>query len=174
MLNIIVGFLFFFFSIFQCKPVDFFWDRTTKQGTCLDPDILLGIVYLYTVMAAISDFTLGLLPIFMIWNLQMRLRTKFSLAIILGLGIVASSAVIIRIPFLHTFKDEDFLYATWQISIWSNVEANLGIVAGSLSTIRPLIRKVHNASSITRIRQRTHAFQLSVVSGRVTAAVDDV
>ncbi|KAL5364389.1 putative integral membrane protein [Aspergillus floccosus] len=165
-LNVIVGLLFFFFSIFQCKPIDFFWDRMTKRGTCLDPDLLLGIVYLYTVMAAVTDFTIGLLPIFMIWNLQMRRRTKFSLAVILGLGIVASSAVIIRIPFLQTFKDEDFLYATWQISIWSNVEANLGIAAGSMSTIRPLIRKIHNTSLITRIRHRTHAFQLFSLIGK--------
>ncbi|GES59683.1 putative integral membrane protein [Aspergillus terreus] len=158
--NIIVGLLFFFFTIFQCKPIDFFWHRMTEHGSCLDPDILIGIAYLYTVVAAVNDFTIGLLPIFMIWNLQMRPRTKFSLAVILGLGMVAGAAVIIRIPFLPNYKDKEFLYATWQISIWSNVEANLGIAAGSMSTIRPLIRKLHSTSFIARIRQRTGTFQL--------------
>ena len=33
-----------------------------------------------------------------------------------------------------------FLDATTQISIWSNVEANLGITAGSLVTVRPFLR----------------------------------
>ncbi|KAK5673838.1 putative cation-transporting ATPase 1 [Elasticomyces elasticus] len=53
---------------------------------------------------------------------------------------VASSAVIVRIPYLPAYGDPDFLYATTDISIWSNVEAGLGIAAGSLVTVRPLFR----------------------------------
>jgi len=87
----------------------------------------------------------------------------------------ASAAVIIRIPFLHDYKDEDFLCefphfnltghrpnsnitiksltplnptdATANISIWSNVEASLGIAAGSLVTLRPLFRWFRDPSS---------------------------
>lgn len=36
---------------------------------------------------------------------------------------------------------------TYQISIWSNVEAGLGIAAGSLTTLRPLVRFLKDGSS---------------------------
>ena len=73
----------------------------------------------------------------------------------------ASSAVIVRFPFVKTFANEDFLCtpsfpptictipvpanpyllgATYQIAIWSCTEAGLGITAGSLATLRPLLR----------------------------------
>lgn len=44
---------------------------------------------------------------------------------------------------------------TYQISIWSNVEAGLGITAGCLTTLRPLIRFLRDGSSASRSRNRT-------------------
>ncbi|KAH2398515.1 hypothetical protein KXW64_005202 [Aspergillus fumigatus] len=69
-----------------------------------------------------------------------------------GLGIrslacIASSAVIIRIPWVHTFADPDFLYATVEIALWSNIEVGLGISAGSLATLRPLLRMLRGSST---------------------------
>lgn len=40
-----------------------------------------------------------------------------------------------------------FIDKTYQISIWSNVEAGLGITAGSLTTLRPLVRLLREGSS---------------------------
>lgn len=66
--------------------------------------------------------------------------------------------MIVRIPFVKTFDDlNDFLCkfrhnivfsedtdprkdATVQIAYWSNLEAGLGITAGCLATLRPLLR----------------------------------
>lgn len=45
---------------------------------------------------------------------------------------------------------------TYQISIWSNVEAGLGITAGCLTTLRPLIRFFRDGSSASRSRNRNH------------------
>lgn len=77
--------------------------------------------------------------------------------------------MIIRIPFVHHYKDREFLCTktrrnpiqppsdfiidnTFQISIWSNVEAGLGITAGCLTTLRPLIRFLRDSSSASRSR----------------------
>lgn len=40
------------------------------------------------------------------------------------------------------FKNPDFLYATVDIAIWSDIEQGLAITAGSLATLRPLYRKL--------------------------------
>jgi hypothetical protein len=44
--------------------------------------------------------------------------------------------------FVMDFKSDDFLYATVDIAIWSDIEQGLAITAGSLATLRPLYRVV--------------------------------
>lgn len=88
-LSIAAGTIFFFFTIFQCKPVHHFWSRMDTMGECLNMDLLLAIVYMYSVAAAICDFTIGLLPAFMVWKLKMRRRTKMAVSALLGIGCVS-------------------------------------------------------------------------------------
>lgn len=59
----------------------------------------------------------------------------------------ASSAVIVRIPYIQNYADKQFLYKTTNIAIWSNIEGGLGITAGSLTTLRPLIRFFRESST---------------------------
>ncbi|KAJ5183940.1 hypothetical protein N7492_001556 [Penicillium capsulatum] len=149
-----VGLIFLFFTIFQCHPVNYFWNKANPHttGTCVNKGVLIGIAYLYSIGAAITDLTIGLLPVALIWNLRMNQRTKLAIVGILGIGCIASAAVIVRIPFVHHYQDREFLYNTYQISIWSNVEAGLGITAGCLTTLRPLIRFLRDGSSVSRSR----------------------
>ena len=42
--------------------------------------------------------------------------------------------------FVMDFKNPDFLYATVDIAIWSDIEQGLAVTAGSLATLRPLWR----------------------------------
>ncbi|CAG8293813.1 unnamed protein product [Penicillium olsonii] len=161
----VIGLVFWFMLTLQCQPVSFFWQRVRLEldpkagfsGTCMNLDSIIAIAYVYSVTATCCDLTLGLLPVWLVWNLQMNTRTKAALAAILGMGCVASAAVIIRIPFLHDYKDTDFLYATSNISIWSNVEASLGIAAGSLVTLKPLFRWFRDPSSAGGSRSRSRS-----------------
>ena len=52
----------------------------------MNTDHLIEIAYVYSVFATICDFILGLLPIALVWNLQMNTKTKAALAGILSLG----------------------------------------------------------------------------------------
>lgn len=52
----------------------------------------------------------------------------------------ASSGVLVRLAYVPTFLDPEFLYATVPIAIWSEIEMSLAITAGSLPTLRPLYR----------------------------------
>lgn len=54
----------------------------------------------------------------------------------------ASAAVVVRSVYLPRFRNPDFLFATLDIAIWSTVEQGLAISAGSLATLRPLLRVV--------------------------------
>ncbi|KAJ6073195.1 hypothetical protein N7467_011280 [Penicillium canescens] len=139
---ITIGLLFWFFLLFNCQPIGYFWQQVDQgsKGSCLPLSTLLGITYFYSSVTILCDLTLGILPAFLVWNLQMNHRTKLAVGGILSLAALASVAVIIRIPFLQSYADANFLYSTFQIAIWSVIETGLGITAGSLITLRPLFR----------------------------------
>lgn len=125
-LSFAVGMVFLFFTVFQCSPVEYYWERLTMQGHCLNTNLLTGITYFYSAVAAACDLTIGLLPAFLIRPLRASHRTKIGVAVILGIGCVfvsttgilssrnnfvssASAAVIVRIPFLDSIKSDEFL-----------------------------------------------------------------
>jgi hypothetical protein len=91
-----IGLVFWFMLTLQCQPVSFFWQQVrlvtnphaNVSGTCMSLDSIIAIAYVYSVTATLCDLTLGLLPVFLVWNLQMNWRTKGALAGILGMGCV--------------------------------------------------------------------------------------
>ncbi|GAT23289.1 integral membrane protein [Aspergillus luchuensis] len=143
--TVIAGMVFMFIMLLQCKPLAYFWTRKAFNpdihGHCMDIQIVIAMTYVYSGFAALCDFTVGILPIFLVRKLHMKHKTKMAVVGILSMACIASSATIIRIPWVHTFADWDFLYATVEIALWSNIECGLGITAGSLATLRPLLRK---------------------------------
>ncbi|KAJ5835504.1 hypothetical protein N7447_001530 [Penicillium robsamsonii] len=146
---ITVGLMFWLVLLLACNPISHFWERVdgTSKGTCLSMSTILDITYFYSCVAICCDIALGLLPAFLVWKLQMNSRMKFAVGGILGLGAIAAVAVICRLPFLRFYTDDNFLYSTYQIAIWSLIETGLGITAGSLITLRPLFRWILDANS---------------------------
>ncbi|RDL42465.1 Uncharacterized protein BP5553_02444 [Venustampulla echinocandica] len=131
---------FFFLFILQCRPSSYFWTQYTGgKGTCINPKVIVDSFYAYSAISCAADWTLGIIPVFMVWNLQMNIRTKLSVAAILAVGAIASSATIIRIPYIRGMADiNDFLYSTMDVAIWSTVEVGIGITASGAATLRPL------------------------------------
>jgi hypothetical protein len=84
------GLVFLFFIIFQCSPVDYFWDQsgTAETGTCISKDLLINIAYFYSASAAVTDLTIALVPVALIWNLRMDRRNKSAVIGILCIGCV--------------------------------------------------------------------------------------
>jgi hypothetical protein len=72
---------------FQCHPIPYFWTRFLGgAGTCISATVIADMTYTHGAITTFSDWTLGILPIFLVWNLNMNPRTKVSVALILGLG----------------------------------------------------------------------------------------
>ncbi|KAF1966171.1 hypothetical protein BU23DRAFT_487509 [Bimuria novae-zelandiae CBS 107.79] len=140
--TVITGLVFFFISVLQCSPVSFFWNKFHGTGTCVNIDAIIGIAFAYSAVASVCDFTFGLLPIFLVWNLNMAKNQKLMLIPILSMACIASIAVTVRMGFLMKFKSPDFLWDTLDVAIWSDIEQGLAITAGSLATLRPLYRDI--------------------------------
>ncbi|KAI0132357.1 hypothetical protein BJ170DRAFT_245328 [Xylariales sp. AK1849] len=156
-LTVFTGLVFFFVTLFQCHPISYFWYKVGNEGTCIDVKIIAALTYLYSAFSVICDFTFALLPIHIIQGLQMDRRVKLALIPILSIACVlvcyhhlvlvsadlsrASVAVVVRFAYIKDFENPDFLWATVDIAIWSNTEQGLAITAGSLATLKPLIKR---------------------------------
>jgi len=100
---------FFFVTLFQCNPVRYFWAKANEDGTCINNTVIIALGFVYSIFSIIADFTFALLPAFLVWNLQLKRRTKIALIPLLTMGCVASAAVIARLPFLTKLHSPDFL-----------------------------------------------------------------
>ncbi|GAB1206329.1 hypothetical protein APSETT445_005014 [Aspergillus pseudonomiae] len=145
-LAVVFGLMFLILLLAQCKPVKFFWMRLSTEnpvsGSCINMTVIIVALYIFSAVSFIFDLTVGVLPVFVVRNLQMRRDLKYAVAGLLGMACIASVAVLVRMAYVETLRNPDFLYATVGIAVWSNIETGLGIFAGSLATLRPLLRMI--------------------------------
>lgn len=89
-LTVITGLAFMFLMLLQCKPLEYFWTKVAGdpniKGTCMDIQIIIAMTYVYSAFAALCDFTVGVLPIFLVRKLNMHRKTKIAVAGILGMA----------------------------------------------------------------------------------------
>ncbi|KAK6596387.1 hypothetical protein H4I95_10303 [Botrytis cinerea] len=112
-----------------CHPINTLW------GNRMD-DVSL----FFSAVEIATDWTLAILPAVLLRNIQMKSRVKISVACILGLAAFASCATIVRLRYLSLYSDPtEFMFGTGRIGLWSVIEEAMGIFAGSLPALRPLL-----------------------------------
>ncbi|CCT74472.1 related to integral membrane protein PTH11 [Fusarium fujikuroi IMI 58289] len=109
-----------------------------------------AIGYVVSISAVVSDWICAVLPIFMLYKSHMRKATKVSVSIILGLAALASLCTIVRLPYLRAFAQPvNYLYNVGNIVLWSTLESGIGIIAGSLPSLRKLVSSRFHFDSST-------------------------
>jgi len=95
----VYGAAYFLLFVLQCRPSAYFWTRYTGgKGSCINPDITVNATYVYSAISCAADWTLAILPIFIIRNIQMNIRTK----IVVGM-ILAMAAMYVTSPYLFFY-----------------------------------------------------------------------
>jgi hypothetical protein len=94
----------------------------------------------------LTDFLLALLPVPLIWQLQLNLRTKISLILVLSLGIFACVAGIMKVRLNKTILSDPNRFIYDGYSMWNFVELDVGIIAASLPTTKPLFNRFLDAA----------------------------
>ncbi|USP75452.1 uncharacterized protein yc1106_02726 [Curvularia clavata] len=146
----IVGIAYTSVVIFQCKPISYWWTlNPDAPGRCLSPTLVMNFTFVVSGLNAFADWVFATLPVLIVQGLNMKKRMKVVVASVIALAAIGSTATIIRLPYTSTIKGYkgDFLYRTTDFAIWSTVEVGLGITAGSIATLRPLLKQ---AFEITR------------------------
>ncbi|KAI0003502.1 hypothetical protein F4779DRAFT_98154 [Xylariaceae sp. FL0662B] len=122
-----------------CHPITTLWGETTT-GSC-NLNLNSSVSFFFSAISIVTDWTLAILPGVLLWNIQMKARVKFSVSVILSLAAFASCATIVRLRYLTLYDDaSEFMYSTGSIGLWSILEEGIGIIAGSMPALRPLLR----------------------------------
>ncbi|RMI96292.1 hypothetical protein CDV36_016343 [Fusarium kuroshium] len=69
-----------------CQPITALWGETTT-GSC-NVQLNRRIGFYISVTAILTDWTLGVLPAILLWNIQMKFLIKLSVILVLSLGAV--------------------------------------------------------------------------------------
>jgi hypothetical protein len=98
----------------------------------------------------------------MILSIQMNRRQKASLICILGLGVFATAAAFVKLSYVSNYgKSGDWLWDSRNLTVWTVVECNCGIIAGNLPCLKPLFRNVLGSSVYGRGSRKTSQNYLS-------------
>jgi hypothetical protein len=56
------------------------------EGSCINMEIIVAMTYVYSAFAAMCDFTVGILPVFVVHKLHMKRQTKMAVVGILSMA----------------------------------------------------------------------------------------
>jgi hypothetical protein len=144
-------------AIFTCYPVADAWSFSVfEQGfkgihasQCYNPGPFWLANAAYNL---VTDVLIWTLPIVFLLNLKtMDLRRRLELVAIFSIGIMAivGSAARLRVIVLWLSDFAHQAENAADLQIWSQVEQNVGIIAGSVPFLRPIFRK-----ALMRVRRR--------------------
>ncbi|KAF3024754.1 hypothetical protein E8E14_005428 [Neopestalotiopsis sp. 37M] len=140
--SVVFGTAYLMVVLFQCRPISTFWlEAPGTAGKCLDNNPVAITTYVASVVNCLADWAFGILPMFIVWSLNMNKRSRIIAMGILGFASIASTATIVRCFYIQDMLNgQDFLWATTNFAIWSTVEPGVGIIATSIATLRPILR----------------------------------
>ncbi|KAI0432915.1 hypothetical protein F5Y09DRAFT_121311 [Xylaria sp. FL1042] len=135
-----------FLVAFQCVPLSVAWGEGT--GTCLPAAVLANTGYSISAMDIASSFLYAGLPAYLLKGVQLSIKVKTSIIVLLGLGVASSIVTIIRLKYLvdvgnlksPTGVEAANAYLT--TFVYSITELGLTIFTGSLAALRPLLKLV--------------------------------
>ncbi|EFR01756.1 hypothetical protein MGYG_04758 [Nannizzia gypsea CBS 118893] len=127
------GIAFTFPTVFQCKPIRAYWDRSVPHKCIENAQWRVS----YALLNVITDFFILFLPIRESILLLSGRRDKILVIFIFSLGLFCCVVSIIRTTTIFgTSDNHDPLWSVALISVWSAIELNTGIIVACLPMLR--------------------------------------
>ncbi|KAI0852679.1 hypothetical protein F5Y00DRAFT_273207 [Daldinia vernicosa] len=137
-------------SYVQCRPVEAFWD-TSLDGHCWPPYVQQYMGFLQGTVCSAIDLVLALFPVSMLWKLNMKWQQKAYISGIMGVGLIAMWASIVKTVHLRAFTStQDLTFAMAKPAIWWTVEANLILITVSVPIVAPIIMPLKSRTDAPR------------------------
>ncbi|KAH8649225.1 hypothetical protein BX600DRAFT_529756 [Xylariales sp. PMI_506] len=130
----------------QCYPVQSLWDANIESIAC--PLDLTYVAYVMCSFSAAMDFFLAFCPYYVLKDLNMKQKEKWTIIVSLSLGVFAGIFGIIRTAGLGVLAETaDYLYATADSVMFTSSELTLTFICVSLPVFRPLIQALASTES---------------------------
>ncbi|KAL0944829.1 uncharacterized protein CTRU02_202716 [Colletotrichum truncatum] len=132
-----------------CTPLEGYWNKSLKPK-CYSIRLFVDFALVNTAFNIFTDVCFATLPIPIIWVLQMKLRTRVYLIVVLSLGYFAVIMGIIKTVYQiaqPSSKDGTFYQS---IQFWGFLQLNLGIIAACAPALKPLVGRALKISSSRR------------------------
>ncbi|KAF1954266.1 hypothetical protein CC80DRAFT_449608, partial [Byssothecium circinans] len=132
----------------QCVPLRFLWDFLNRtRGKCWSKAAIHTSALAVQIINIVSDWIFALLPISFLRKVQRPLRERVVVGVLMGLGIVASIASIVKVVYLAKLHH---ILESIHIGILSSTEALLVFVACCMPCLRvPLQRALEFLGLVT-------------------------
>ena len=121
--------------IMQCQPIHAAWDN---RGICMSREAKEGVILAQAIISVVSDFTFAVFPILFLWRVQIDLKTKIGLWILMGLGFITGACCLVRTVLNGQSVPLDGTYNGIINWLWRLFEVQIGIIAACIPTLRPL------------------------------------
>ncbi|EXA36402.1 hypothetical protein FOVG_12308 [Fusarium oxysporum f. sp. pisi HDV247] len=122
-----------------CIPLQSFWDPHVKGRCFLSRPTMW---YVSGVVHIVTDFAIIVMPLPIVWKLQLPRSQKIYLTGIFGLGSLTLAIAILRMQWLDPVADMTW----WNVTAasWSMAEIVSGITCACLPTFKPLLVGIKN------------------------------
>ncbi|OIW32896.1 hypothetical protein CONLIGDRAFT_695133 [Coniochaeta ligniaria NRRL 30616] len=133
----------------RCTPVSKTWN-VFEEGSCWEPHVYPNFGMFAAGYSAAMDFVLALLPWKIIWNLQMKGKEKFGVAVAMSMGIFAGATAVVKTTEIPSLASGDFtcrsLALCRALIIWGAAESAVTIMAASIPILRTLFHDLRASS----------------------------
>ncbi|KAF7561328.1 hypothetical protein G7046_g2815 [Stylonectria norvegica] len=138
-LNAVFGVAFVLLAAFQCKPISFFWTKWDgeHEGACANVN---AIGWANAAISIALDIWMLGVPLWNLRGLKLHWKKKIGVAAMFVVGTFVTVVSIVRLQFLVDLgSSTNPTYDQTNVSIWSTVEINIGIVCASMPSLRILL-----------------------------------
>ncbi|GAB0134512.1 hypothetical protein EsDP_00002879 [Epichloe bromicola] len=137
----------------QCSPPRALWEQSlVAQGkaTCWSPTIIANFAIFLSTWNILTDLFLAFLPATFLYNLDLTVKKKLGLCLLLGLGATAAVFAAVKTSYLSSLTARsDITWETYNLYLWSGMELFVIIVCGSVPPIKPVCDHVFRLSGLS-------------------------
>ncbi|KAJ4166537.1 hypothetical protein NW765_007776 [Fusarium oxysporum] len=131
------------------RPLEAVWNRDLRMKCVTNR---LELAYVCAGINILTDLVVAILPLPVIWKLNLRRSQKIALSTVFGLGCFSIALAIVRIKWVERWS-----LTTWDIvrpQLWALAEVTSALVCACIPTFKPLLSKI-NGIIVGRKRNAT-------------------
>ncbi|KAF2117918.1 hypothetical protein BDV96DRAFT_406243 [Lophiotrema nucula] len=129
----------------NCRPFSAFWNPGAPRHCTMDT--MTAFRY-YSIPNIVTDVVMLIVPIPTLWRLQMDLLVKIGIFVTFLLSAIGIVGAILRfVSFLQVNIFDDITYLVISPGYWTIIEPGLYLVAATVPTLRPLVRRIIKAAN---------------------------